>query len=115
MLDRRLRAAPFHRSAVGCDRNGHRLVSIGACAFEKSRRTFFRATAARNACCARIVAAASDSELMTNRASDVLSTAILFRAGNMASVLQDKWSARLTGTAPRPAVIDGVASRWIQG
>jgi hypothetical protein len=57
---------------------------------KKTDRLSIRATAARNACCARIVAAASDSELMTNRASDVLSTSILFRPGNVASVLQDK-------------------------
>jgi hypothetical protein len=43
---------------------------------------------------ARVVPAASDSELMTNRASDVLSTSILFRAGNVASVLQDKYGVR---------------------
>src|SRR5262249_15436530 len=115
MLDRRLRAAPFRRSAVGCDHNGHRQASIGACAFEKNRQTSFRATAARNA--PRVVAAGSDSELMTNRATNVLSTSILFRANNVASVLQGqsrcspliaphakhRAGERLTGTASRPA------------
>ena len=159
MLDRRLRAAPFRRSAVGCDHNGHRPASIGACAFEKNRRTSFRATAARAIPAARVVPAASDFELMTNRASDVLSTSILWRGPgetetmlgeerahgpveqlrllkmgsvnstrarvrNVASVLQGqsrcspliapcakhRAGERLTGTAPRPAVVDWAAT-----
>src|SRR5215510_11225737 len=41
MSDLRLRAAPFRRSAAGCDHNGHRRGSVGAYAWRKDPTRYF--------------------------------------------------------------------------